>query len=186
MKKWLVLLLPFLLCCSPKVVSYLNDKAAFKNYETYRIVSAKIESRNVTPDNTLIFDLIKENIQNQMEKRAYKLSNISPDLTLRYEITSSTRVETNTNNPSPFYPSFRINSRTIYESILLIELLDQNKKLVWQGSFDLSQERKEKKASRAIEKAVGYIFTTFPYKALSSNQFDELKTIEKKQKKKND
>ncbi|MEP5104054.1 MAG: DUF4136 domain-containing protein [Ekhidna sp.] len=184
MNKWLILLIPFLLCCSPKVVSYVNEKAAFKNYETFRIVSAKAESTNVTPENTQIFDLIKENILNQMERREYQLSNISPDLTLRYEVTSSARVETNTNRPSAFYPSYRIYSRTIYESIILIELINENKKLVWQGSYDLRQEKKEKKASRAIEKAVGHIFTTFPYKARSNQTFDELKTLEKKTKNK--
>ncbi len=183
MKKWPLLLIIIALGCNPKVVSYLNPKAKFGEFETYRIVSAKLESKNVSPDNTLILDLIKENIHKQMQTRSYEQSNISPDLTLRYEITSSTRVENRNNQTNPFYyPQYQINSRTIYESVLLLELLDTNQKLVWQGSYDLRQEKKEKKASRAIEKAVGYIFTTYPYRALSKNADEALKSLEKKDK----
>ena len=181
MKKWSLLFIIVTFGCNPKVVSYLNPKAKFGQYETYRIVSAKLESKNVTPENTLILDLIKENIHKQMQVRAYERSNISPDLTLRYEIASSTRVENRTSQNNPYYfPQYQINSRTIYESVLLLELLDTNQKLVWQGSYDLRQEKKEKKASRAIEKAVGYIFTTYPYRALSKDIDEALKTFDKK------
>ncbi|MEQ8904182.1 DUF4136 domain-containing protein [Ekhidna sp.] len=184
MNKWLLVSIILLSSCSPKVVSYLNTKAPFKQYETYRVVTAKADSKNITPENTLVFDLIKEHIHNQMRARDYEQSNVSPDLTLRYEVTSSTRVESNNTQNNPFYfQPYQITSRTIYESIILLELFDSNKKLVWQGSYDLRQEKKEKRVSRAIEKAIGYIFTTYPYKA-NSNQVDEsLKTFEKKKKK---
>ena len=179
MKKCAVLLVILMASCSPKVVSYLNPKSKFGRYETYRIVTAKAASKNVSPDNTLIFDSIRENIQSEMDRRSYKLSNVSPDLTLRYEVTSSTRTETNTNQ-SGLYFNPQIASRVIYESVLIVELLSQNKKLVWQGSFDLSQQKKEKKLSAAIEKAVGYIFTTYPYRALSTREDESLKTFERK------
>ena len=183
MKKWHILLLIFISACNPKVVSYVNQKAKFKDFETYRIVSAKADSKNVTPDNTLIFDLIKDNIHNQMKIRSYQPSNISPDLTLRYEVTSSTRVETNTNQMGPYsYP--QISTRTFYESVLLIELFDSNQKLVWQGSYDLKQMRKEKKTTIAIEKAIGYIFTSYPYRALSSKMDESLTTFEIKKEQK--
>lgn len=174
MRLWIITLL-LLTGCSQKIVSYVNEKAAFKSFESYRLVSAKSDSKNVTPENTLIFDLIKENIRSQMDRRDYKLSNVSPDLTLRYEVTSSTRVEnTNPGDPRFFNPAFPINTRTIYESIILLEIVDQKKKLVWQGSYDLRQLKKEKKASKAIEKSIGQVFTTYPYKALSGDIHDEL------------
>ncbi|WP_370086728.1 DUF4136 domain-containing protein [Ekhidna sp.] len=183
MKKWLYLIILFSFGCNPKVVSYINPKAKFVEFETYRIVSAKLESKNVTPDNTMILDLIKQNIHKQMKVRSYEQSNITPDLTLRYEITSSTRVENRSNQVNPYsFTPYQINSRTIYESVLLLELLDSKEKLVWQGSYDLSQEKKEKKMARAIEKAVGYIFTTYPYRALTKDPDEALKTIEKKKK----
>ncbi len=178
MRNWLLVLILIGGSCSPRIVSYVNLKAPFKSFETYRLVSAKLESKNVTPENTRIFDLIKENIHQEMSRRNYQTSNVSPDLLLRYEVTSNARVETSTvQDPFLFSPT-QINSRTIYESVLLLELVDQNKKLVWQGSYDLRQQRKEKKMTRAIERAVGYIFTTYPYKAQSGNVIEELKSID--------
>ncbi|WP_420318860.1 DUF4136 domain-containing protein [Ekhidna sp.] len=175
MKNWTTIIVLLVLSgCAPKVISYLNENSKFETFESYRIVSAKAESKNVNAMNTQIFDLIKENITKEMEKRSFINSNVSPDLILRYEVTSSARTESNSTR-DPFYPVYRINSRTIYESIILLELLDKNKKLVWQGSFDLRQERKEKKASKAIEKAIGYIFTSFPYRALSDQPDESLK-----------
>ena len=103
-----------------------------------------------------------------MNRRGYQTSNVNPDLTLRYEVTSNTRVEINSNQVNPyFYQPFPVTTRTIYQSTLLLELFDSNNKLVWQGSYDLKQEKKEKKVSKAINRAIGYIFTTYPYRALS-------------------
>lgn len=181
MKKWLLILMILSSACNPKVVSFVNEKAKFKQFETYRLVSTKSESKNITPENTQIFDLIKENIHQQMKRRGYETSNVTPDLTLRYEVTSNTRVDINSNNQiNPYYyQPFSITTRTIYESILLLELFDTNNKLVWQGSYDLRQEKKEKRIVKAIERGVGYIFTTYPYRALSAEQDESLKMIEK-------
>ncbi|WP_462249439.1 DUF4136 domain-containing protein [Ekhidna sp.] len=179
MNKWIILVSLILSSCSPKIVSYINSKAKFNQFESYRLVSAKADSKNLTPENTLVLDLIKSNIHKEMERRSYVISNISPDLTLRYDVASSTRVETDNNTVvGPFYTP--PTSRTIYESVLLVEMFDQNKKLVWQGSYDLGQQRKEKKVARAIEKAVGYIFTTYPYRAKSKEVDESLKTLESK------
>ncbi len=179
MKKWLLLTFVIASSCSPKVVSYVNPKANFSQFETYRMVTTKAESKNISPENTLVFDMIRKSINDEMAKRSYIISNISPDLTLRYEVTSSTRVENSTNQIGPYYAP-QVNTRTIYESIILVELYDSRKKLVWQGSFDLRQERKEKKASKAIKKAVGHIFTSYPYRASSAEIDESLKTIDNK------
>lgn len=179
MKNWLLLTLVVISSCSPKVVSYINEKAHFRQFETYRLVTTKAESKNLTPENTLVFDLIKESIQKEMVKRDYAISNVSPDLTLRYEVTASTRVDNSTNPVGPYYAP-QVTTRTIYESILLIELYDPNKKLVWQGSYDVRQQKREKKASKAIEKAVGHIFTTYPYRAASAEVDESLKSINEK------
>lgn len=179
MKKWFLLALIITSSCNPKVVSYLNPKAKFSQFETYRLVSTKADSKNIQPENTLVFDLIRNSIQKEMDRRSYSISSITPDLTLRYEVTSSTRVENDTNQVAPYFTP-QVNTRTIYESILLIELYDQRKKLVWQGSYDLRQQRKEKKAARAIEKAVGSIFTTYPYRANTKEVDDSLKSFDNK------
>ena len=179
MKKWLLIALVISSGCSQRIVSYVNPKAKFSQFETYRLVSTQAESKNISPDNTLVFDLIKKSIKEEMKRRSYIQSNISPDLTLRYEVTSSTRVETNSNQVGPFFQP-QVNSRTIYESVLLVELYNNKKKLVWQGSYDLRQQKKEKKTSKAIEKSVGHIFTTYPYRAKSSKVDESLTTIKEK------
>ncbi|WP_436516548.1 DUF4136 domain-containing protein [Ekhidna sp. To15] len=181
MKKWFFLTFVIIASCNPKVVSYVNSKANFSQFETYRLVTTKAESKTFTPENTLIFDLIKKSIRMEMDKRDYIVSNVSPDLTLRYEVTASTRFETNSNQVGPYYAP-QVNTRTIYESVLLMELYDSKKKLVWQGSYDLRQQKKEKKASKAIEKGVGHIFTSYPYRAKSAKIDEALKTIENKKK----
>ena len=186
MKKWMLILILATSACNPRVISFVNSKAKFGSYETYRLVSAKTESQNVKPENNQIFDLIKQNIHDQMEKRDYKLSNISPDLTLRYEVSSNTRVEiNNATQTNPYYLQQPVTSRTIYQSILLLELYDTRNKLVWQGSYDLKQEKKEKKVAQTIERAVNYIYTSYPYRAKSSRMDESLKTFDKKKKKKN-
>ncbi|MEO9484806.1 MAG: DUF4136 domain-containing protein [Ekhidna sp.] len=181
MKKCSLLIIVFIVSCNPKVVSFVNPKSKFGHFETYRLVSAQADSKNVTSGNTPVFDLIKQNIHNEMARRSYKLSSVSPDLTLRYEVTSSTRVETERNQFDSYYNT-QVSSRAIYESALIVELVDQKKKLVWQGSYDLSQQRKEKKISAAIEKAVGHIFTSYPYRALSAKEDESLKTFVSKKK----
>lgn len=178
MFKWISILLIFLIGCSQRIVSYTNPKSKYQSFETYRMVSPKLDNK-LSNETSLAYELIKENITKEMERRDYLLSSVAPDLTLRYEIASSTRVETNTSQ-SAFFPTFQVTSRTIHEGVLLLELYDKNKKLVWQGSYDLDQERKEKRMVRVIENAIGRIFTTYPYRALQRAPDNTLTEFKKK------
>lgn len=185
MIKWLSLFLIFsLFSCSPKVISYLDSDANFANFNSFRIVSAKLEGRKVEAESMKMFNEIKLEIVNQMLDRSYSQSNITPDLTLRYELNSSTRsMQSNDNNDfnNPIgYPNFSPTRRTIYESIILLEIYDANKKLVWQGSYDLKNEKKEQKASKVIKNAIEQIFTTYPYVAGNREIQQELTSTKKK------
>lgn len=182
MRNWLMLVVFLtLMGCNPRIISYQNPKARYNTFETYRVVSPKIDNNNLGAETETVFKTIRESIDKEMQKRSYVTSSISPDLTLRYEFNSSTRVDVQSQQ-SPFYPSFQVNSRTIYESFLLLELFDQNNKLVWQGSYDLRQERKESKAIMVVQNAVARIFTSYPYRALSSQPDPSLTIYEKKKK----
>lgn len=165
--------------CSPKVISYTNSKAKFKTYSSYAIVNAKIGKRNLPPEATELLGTIESEIKTEMEnRRNYQPSNIGPDLVLRYELVSSTRTDSNNANNSVFAaPTF--NTRIIYESVILIELLEENK-LIWQGSYDLTQSRRETKNENVVKKAIGLIFTTYPYKAGSADPDPSLTTKKKK------
>ncbi len=178
MSRWVPVLFFLLLSCNQKVVSYTNPKANYKSFETYRLVSNKYDNSNLAKESILVYDLIKSNIENEMKRRNYEKSSVSPHLTLRYELTSSSRVETTTTQ-SLVFPTFNVNPRTIHESVLLLEMLDENKKLVWQGSYDMNQERKEKRIKRVIENAIGKIFTTYPYKAGEINPDPSLEEFKK-------
>jgi hypothetical protein len=189
MKRWLFLFTTsLLLSCSPKVISYLDSDADFKNFNSFRIVSVKLDGRKVAPESIKMFDDIKLEIMNQMLDRSYVQSNISPDLTLRYELSSSTRSTGNTNNnnfnnPIGYPPSYSVTNSTIHESIILLELYDAKKKLIWQGSYDLKNEKKEQKTTKVIKNAIDQIFTTYPYKSGRNTIYQELTN---KKKKKND
>lgn len=164
--------------CNSRIVSFVNPKANFKSFATYRMVSPKLDRSEIVDDTNPVFLAIKEEIQQEMSRRNYSRSSVSPDLTLRYEVTSSSRVQTDSRQ-DPFSPFVQMNSRTIHEGVLLLELYDANKKLVWQGSYDLRQERKEKKLQKVIENSVSRIFTTYPYKALTSKPDLELTEVQK-------
>ncbi|MFK7954329.1 MAG: DUF4136 domain-containing protein [Ekhidna sp.] len=184
MKKWMLLsLTSMLFCCTPKAISYINSEAKFNQFETFRVVSTRLDGKTESEKKSS-FSNLKDEIINQMTLRSYIQSNIKPDLTLRYELSSTSRSSQNNNpnntlnNALGFPPNF--NSRTIHESILLLELYDDQKKLVWQGSYDLKNEKKEKKASIAIKNAVDIIFTSYPYMANSNKTHQELTYLKKK------
>ncbi len=152
------------LSCSQNVVTYTNSKAKFQNFSSYQIVNVKIGKRKLPAAATELLGTIESQIRIEMEERRnYVSSNVKPDLILRYELASNTRTGSNTRNNALLQgPSF--GSNVIYESVILIELLE-NKRLIWQGSYDLNQSRREARNENTINKAISLIFTTYPYKA---------------------
>lgn len=170
--------------CSQKVVSFLDDAARFETFESYRIVSASISSEKQNSSETAIYNIIIAELSKEMDKRNYELSSVDPDLTLRYELASVVNTPTNTNRISPFNLSPQLSSRTIYEYVLLLELKDDKNKLVWQGSYDLNQQRKETKTAKVFQKAIGETFTTYPYEAANAAKQERLMKVEKKEKNK--
>ena len=182
MKKWLNwIYVAGLFSCSPNIISYQNPDAKYERFETYRIVNLKVDKSQLDKESALVYSTIRKEIEHEMTKRDYALSDVSPDLILRYELTSSSRVQT-TAQQVGFSPYYNVSSRTIHESILLLELIDQNKKLVWQGSYDLQQERKESRLVKVIENAVAKIFTSYPYRALMPEPDQALTSLKKKDK----
>ncbi len=179
MKKGLLLLcLSLQFSCSQKVVSFINDRANFKKYVSYQLVNVKINKRKMAPEATQLLGTIESQIEYQMEGvRSYTPSSVGPDLILRYELVSSTNSNTTTNQSFLGPPT--LSTRIIYESVILLELLD-NRKLVWQGSFDLTQNSKEDRNHKAIKKAIDLIFTTYPYRAGRSDPDPSLTNMSKK------
>jgi len=176
---FIVSVIIFLFGCSNRIVSYINPNSAFKSFATYRMVNPKLDNSQLANNLNPVFHTIKSAISEEMSKRGYELSAAAPDLTLRYELASATRVQTNMNQ-DPFSPFSRVTSTTIHEAVLLLELYAINKKLIWQGSYDLRQERKEKNIVRVLNDAVAKIFTSYPYRANNAQPDLSLTAFKKK------
>lgn len=166
MNRMLLLLLIALSACSPKVVHYINPTAKFASFESYDLVNVKKSKSGLDPESSSFFQFIEKQIVGHMEQdRNYKPSKINPDLILRYELVSNSRTDANVNRNPLQFPTYSV--RVLNESVILLELYNQ-KKLVWQGSFDLTQSRREEGTEKRMKKAIEYIFTTYPYQAGSA------------------
>lgn len=169
MKAHLVFFWLFLLSgCGSPVVRYLNERADFSSFESYQLVNVKINKRQLSAQTTELLGILEGRVRYHMEDlRNYQPTELAPDLVLRYELVSATSTPTNVNPGTPFTPP-TLNTQVLYESVVLLELYHQ-KKLVWQGSYDLKQHRKAAKNERVIKDAVDRIFTSYPYRARSGS-----------------
>ena len=149
--------------CSPKALTYLNEETRFDKFQTYRLLNSKLERTNLSKEGRDIMDLLESSIKAEMSKRGYQESNLSPDLVLRYEITTNRFTSTNTGG-SPFVPT--ISTRTYLQSVVIIDLTDASqKKMFWQSSYDLEQQSRKLKKEQATEDAISEIFYSYPYRA---------------------
>ncbi|MFT6865643.1 MAG: hypothetical protein ACJA08_000466 [Cyclobacteriaceae bacterium] len=169
MKKWLFIFPIILLCkcATVKVIHFVNEDASFKSYTNFSVVNYKTQGVDISAEGSLLFNEIETNIENQMFRREYQKSNLNPDIIVRYEIISNQVSETRTVSPyanpySGFGPSF--STRTFLESALLIELTDiSTRKMVWQGSVDLSKYDQGNEQNKLLKKAISQIFDTYLY-----------------------
>lgn len=159
-----LLVLSLLIGCSPKAIFFVNEKAYDRQSETYFLVIPKIEKnlKEQPNESRSLYAHLEELIKSEMQRKGYQYSTINPDLTLRYEITSSTRTESNTFR-DPFRPTFQVSTRTIREGVLWIEAYNAKNKIVWQGSYNLNPARKEKRLQEVLKNAVFKIVETYPF-----------------------
>ena len=127
-------------------------------------MNTKLDRTNLSRGGRDILDLLEFSIREKMKERGYQETNLSPDLILRYEISTNRNTSSSNTNSRPFSPT--VSNRTYLESIILIELSDTRpKKMFWQSSYDLKQQRKELRREQATEDAISEIFYSFPYRA---------------------
>lgn len=164
---WLLFAFIGFVSCSPKPLSYLNEKGVpLQHFQTYRLLNTKVERTNLSKDGREILSILEESIREKMAERGYEESNLEPDLILRYEITTNQQMETST-SAGPFGPP--VTSRTYMESLIIVDLMDASKrKMFWQSSFDLRKQTKDLRQEQATEFAVSEIFYSYPYRAGSA------------------
>lgn len=157
-----IILLFFLISCSPKVISYVSERASFSQYNTYYLLNTK-KTGSASGDD--ITPRLEQAIKSNMGYRGYEEDLEMPDLLLRYELISSTRSEVNVTG-SPYSYVGNISYRTFNESILLLELKDRKTdKLVWQASIDMRDHSDIRKKKDPLRSAVNKLFETYLYRA---------------------
>jgi hypothetical protein len=159
--------------CTPKALSYLNtENANLSSYRTYRLLNTKLERTNLSKEGRAILDILETEINEQMRKRGYELSNLNPDLLLRYEI--STNIQTNVNqNFNPY--GAPMSTSTFRESVIIVDLMDAEKrKMFWQASYDMEDQSRQLQREQATEAAVHEIFYTYPHMARTDSTNEEL------------
>lgn len=164
MLKWFFCLIPLLsFQCSPKVVNFTNDKTDFSQFHSYRVINYKTGNSQQNSSSLGAFQLLESEISKEMNRRNYALSNISPDLLVRYELISNQNTETRrTDYNYGYYVMPNISTRTFISSVLLIEIIDlRTKKNVWQASVDLKQLNARDDQTEIIKSAVRHIYNTY-------------------------
>lgn len=159
-------------CSAPqKVIQFVNKEADFKNYYSYRIINYKTEKKGTYSANgTAFFNELESEISKEMSDRSYTKEK-NADLVVRYE--TATGIKTSTNAPNYNgnaynYDPYGVNQnrqRKSLEGLLLLEIKDKSKKLVWQGSMDIKFSKDLEENRTLLKNAVHRIFETFLYRA---------------------
>lgn len=170
MSKWLVTVLIIFTSCSPRVIHFVNDDSAFKDYFTYHIVNFKVPTGGLSPKGQELINTLEAAFKFELERRAYTFEKKSPDVLLRYELIANTETRTNVNR-SPFSALVEVDTRSIKQSALLLELTDrETKKLIWQSSVDLKQYNKKTKSLESLDGVITRLFNTYLYRAGQSKK----------------
>jgi hypothetical protein len=176
-----LLIISGLISCATQqnVVSFTNDDANFKKFQSYNIVNYKKGEQKYSLQGELFVKKIEAGITDEMLKKNYEKST-NPDIIVRYEVISSVNVETNnSNNPqfnsygrtnqyNQYNPYDRSNNATskVIEGVLLIELKDrETKKLIWQASLDLKYSKNKNNEVDMLSNAIQMIFNKYHYEA---------------------
>ena len=165
-------------CKGPQVVSFINPRIDFGNFETYRIVSPGNGAKETQRDSLSVNIEIEKLLNIEMQNRGYEYKSRS-DLRLQYNFIANNKTDIDITPSyysrrsiySPYYlpyESYNIRQRNFYEAILLVELKDRSAKTVWQGSLDLRYTRKVKDKDQILPTAVMQIFETYSYIAGSN------------------
>jgi len=137
LKYFLFITLPLLFTgCAANVVSIYNSDIANKKPSTYLL--QPLEEESLSEENKKVNNELIAVINESLKQKGLKPSAI-PDLYISYIISVHTSSETQRNNYSNNYsnyynPSFNYSTKNYKEGVLIIDIKNNNGKLVWQGS----------------------------------------------------
>lgn len=133
----LVIIILVLSGCATKVVSIYNYDVANKKVNTF-IVEPTSEYASLSADNQKVENLLQTVISKSLGLKGLRPSAL-PDLYVSYIInvhTSSETQQDNYNSYNRYYYTYPYNysTRNYKEGVLIINIKNDNGKLIWQGS----------------------------------------------------
>lgn len=176
--------LSLLVACAP-VHSDMDKTADFSSYHTYAWLNRTDSINNVLYDNEMIDKNVHMYVDNEMQRRGFKIDKESPDVVVRYHIMME-RKESLVNDPgymySPFYPPYLYGGfpffvypspfyvgnnfqKIVYnEGTLVVDVIDRKKnQLVWHG-WSVGTFNDPTEIQARLPKDIKRIFDKFPLK----------------------
>jgi len=121
--------------CGTKVVSIYNTDSSRTTPSTYQLITER-ESSYLSAENKKVDSLLKTIIHKSLVAQGLSKSSL-PDIYVSYLINVYTSTETNRNNNmyNFNYPSsLNYTTRNYKEGVIIINIIDEDRILVWQGS----------------------------------------------------
>ena len=142
----MVIFILLLTGCATKVVSIYNFDAVNKNLNTFWVHPTS-EHVSLSVENQKLDSQLQSIINNSLTLKGLKASAL-PDIYVSYIVNVHTSSETQQNNYSPYsrynYDYFyNYSTRNYKEGVLIIDIKNDNGKLIWQGSKTFKIRSKE-------------------------------------------
>jgi hypothetical protein len=149
--------------CATKVVSIYNHDISNKNHNSY-LIQPTTEYASLSAENQKIDSLLQKVISKSLEGKGFKLSAL-PDLYVSYIINVHTSSETQQDNYSPYnrynyYYPYNYSTRNYKEGVLIIDVKNDDGKLIWQGSKTF-KIRSKRSVEELLPEICGEIMTAY-------------------------
>lgn len=125
----------FARCTASKVVSFYIEDENNIHFQTFSFYKRDI--KNLSPEQARLDSLLEQTITEGLKAKGYS-KRYPSDVYVSLSITSSNTSSSDVNSPSyyrrTYYPYYDVNITQYKEGVFLIEIHNQNDKLIWQGS----------------------------------------------------
>lgn len=125
-------------CAASKVISFYVEDEDYIYFTTFSFYRRDVSALN--SEQKKLDSLIEQTITEGLFAKGYSKSHPS-DVYVSFQFTTSNTSTSQVNNPYslgrsyyPYYKNYDFNVTQYKEGVLLIELHNQNDKLIWQGS----------------------------------------------------
>lgn len=166
MKRLIVVLLGFFICCSPPTITSNRDSNAdFSSFKTYCFADYNQNQIVKRPDydNAESRAIIDAAINNEMAKLGYSKVDSGSDLMVQYDILITEKVDPRVDSAVIYKPWVDVRTDTFNytEGLLIIRLIDRHKgKMIWQSSLSGILKRKPKSFDNKLDNYIAELFSS--------------------------